>query len=72
MMNTAVLATLPDPAVTLPETVNVVVTELGETETVTASAACAAAASGERMRNARSIPDAIAVVSAFILGRRPR
>jgi hypothetical protein len=38
-MNTALFATLPDPAVTFPDTVNVPapVTELGETMTVTES-----------------------------------
>lgn len=65
LMNTAVFETLPEAAVAVPETVYVVDTEPGDTDTVTASDA-ATTASGDRIRNARSIPDAIAVVD-FIL-----
>jgi len=69
LMNTAVLETLPEAAVAVPETVYVVDTEPGDTDAVTASPAellPANTASGDRIRNARSIPDAIAVVD-FIL-----
>jgi len=63
LMVTAVPETAPEAAVTEPETVKLwdPVMELGETPTVTESAA-AKAVVGARMRNARSIPAGIAVL----------
>ncbi|MDV3277822.1 MAG: hypothetical protein LYZ69_05070 [Nitrososphaerales archaeon] len=68
LMNTAVLATLPDAAVTLPETVNMPapVTVVGETATVTTSEA-AVAASGVMKSNARSSDAQKTVLMALII-----
>jgi len=69
LMNTEVPEMLPDPAVMVPETVYVVDTEPGVTDTVTASPKElleAATAIGESTRNARSIPVAI-VVRVFMM-----
>jgi len=68
LMKTAVLVTLPDAAVTFPDTVNApaAVTDVGVTETETESVA-AEAANGRKHSNTRSRDTLIAILTELIV-----